>query len=477
MTPSGESGHPEGTGESAQNSVRAGKILVRNGEYDDGIAMYDKALAIDSRYAPAFVYKGLALVRKNELVKAEECVERAYTLDPGGAVSLAGKGYIHAIKGEWQQALDASDRAVAASGRSKDTSEKALALRVKGYTYHRMGDHAKAVEILKESASMDPESSHTRLYLGEALIGMQDYEDAIRYLQEFVTINPKFACAYYYLGIAHDASHKPESAIQDYRHALSLDSRNPNIHCGMAYAYINSHQYHDAIKKFDTALKYDRHNAAALFGKNMLGVLESQEKAIREEIQLIQLNLLKYSEQVTGTTIKNLQELLDDFKKGLNLVKNMFFVQFVVGIGLLVVAFGVAVAGNNELLALVLGITGGATTILTFITASPLSLQKNRVDFSQWMIGYFSWFNTYLNTNILLAQKAYREEKMEWEELQKINTYLKQNTMDAIQMMEHCCEFRTATHLSGKKGGPGQHVDESGTTKPAENQQEKKEAG
>jgi len=475
MALSVESEPPDVTGETASNCVRSGKILIRNGEYDDGIAQYDKALAIDPGYAPAFVYKGLALVRKNELGKAEEFVDRAYTLDPQSAVSLAGKGYIHAIKGEWQQALDASDKAITASDRLKDASEIALALRVKGYTYHRMGDHAKAVEILKESASMDPESSHTKLYLGEAFIGMQDYEDAIKYLQEFVAINPKFACAYYYLGIAHDASHQPENAIQDYRHALKLDSRNPNIHCGMAYAYINSHQYHDAIKKFDTALKYDRHNAAALFGKNMLGVLEAQEKAIREEIQLIQLNLLKYSEQVTETTIKNLQELLDDFKNGLNLVKNMFFIQFLVGIGLLVVAFGVAIAGNNELLSLVLGITGGATTIITFITASPVSLQKNRVDFSQWMIGYFSWFNTYLNTNILLAQKAYREEKMEWEELQKINTYLKQNTMDAIQMMEHCCEFRTATHFSGGKAGSGQSVTEPGTTKPTENPQEKTE--
>jgi hypothetical protein len=42
---------------------------------------------------------------------------------------------------------------------------------------------------------------------------------------------------------------------------------------------------------------------------------------------------------------------------------------------------------------MVAGATGGIITILSLVKSAPVDLQKNRIDFSQWMIAYYNWIN------------------------------------------------------------------------------------
>ena len=132
---------------------------------------------------------------------------------------------------------------------------------------------------------------------------------------------------------------------------------------------------------------------------------------------------------------------MDDFKQGLKIVQWMFIIQFFTGIGLLAVAVGMTMTGKDTLIPAIVGASGGLTSVISLIYSSPMKLQKNRVDFSQWMIAYYHWINTLYSVNGYFAQKALKRETMTWEEIRAANDYLQALTDQTLKAMEMYCEY------------------------------------
>ena len=139
-------------------------------------------------------------------------------------------------------------------------------------------------------------------------------------------------------------------------------------------------------------------------------------------------------------TQKSLKKLPDDFEKGLNEVRTMFWIQFGLGICLLLLSTLFYFFGHN-VLTYIFGASGGVTLVAVFITTPPLRLQKNRVDLSQWMMAYFNWLNTILATNTVV-QLLLQGGSLTWDTFKDIHSFLLKVTDETLKIIDERCEFR-----------------------------------
>ena len=145
-----------------------------------------------------------------------------------------------------------------------------------------------------------------------------------------------------------------------------------------------------------------------------------------------------------------LKKLPKEFEKGLNQVANMFWIQFCLGIFLLIASIGFQFLGFN-ILTYLFGATGGIVLVSTFITSSPVKLQKNRVDLAQLGIAYFNWFNALLIINQKIAVDSLNGT-LTWEEFKDSQSLLLQTTERTLKNMEELCEFsKMKPDISGTK--------------------------
>ena len=94
----------------AAESYHKGTAALDKGETDAAIALFNQAIELDPKYAPAYCDRGLALTIKGELDKAVADLTTAIKLAPGGARSYFNRGFAYFQKGDYDKAVaDYSD--------------------------------------------------------------------------------------------------------------------------------------------------------------------------------------------------------------------------------------------------------------------------------------------------------------------------------------------------------------------------------
>jgi tetratricopeptide (TPR) repeat protein len=103
--------HSKGDGmpESVQETVRAhldhGRACLDKGKYDDAIADYDKAIALDPNVALAYTIRAVAYGIKGDLDRAIADLDKAITLNPNDATAYTIRGNAYYVKGDYDRAI------------------------------------------------------------------------------------------------------------------------------------------------------------------------------------------------------------------------------------------------------------------------------------------------------------------------------------------------------------------------------------
>jgi Tfp pilus assembly protein PilF len=90
-----------------------GLTLARMERHEEALSCYDRALAIETRFAPAWFNRGWVLERLGERVKAAESYARAVEIDPKNALAWASMALLSATRGDIEGARGQADRALA----------------------------------------------------------------------------------------------------------------------------------------------------------------------------------------------------------------------------------------------------------------------------------------------------------------------------------------------------------------------------
>jgi hypothetical protein len=157
-------------------------------------------------------------------------------------------------------------------------------------------------------------------------------------------------------------------------------------------------------------------------------------------------NTMKEIVTNTSAISKELPKMIQD---GLGQVQAMFWIQFGFGIFLFIVAIGLGAAGFNQVLAVIVGTTGGVTLITTLVTTPPMRLQNNRVALSQWLIAYQNWYNALSVISAFMTEEA-KQNKLDFIRFQAYNDYLLRTMNTILDIIQETCKVQESSLATTK---------------------------
>jgi len=238
---------------------------------ESAIAAFNRALAFDPGFAPAYAGLGVAYWKKYESTKdtqyvetARRACEQALLLDGTLAFAHICLGTLHNGTGQYEKAAAEFQLALQSEPTSDDayvglawaqervgkmkeaeqTYLRAVELRPgywAGYSwlgtyYVREARYGEALQQFARAVALAPHNDRTHFSLGGAYIYLARYEDAVRALQRAIEIRPTFQ-AYSNLGFAYFRLRRWEEAIFALEQATRLNSERYVIWGNLARAY------------------------------------------------------------------------------------------------------------------------------------------------------------------------------------------------------------------------------------------------
>lgn len=176
------------------------------GLLDQAIANYDAAIQMDSEFAPAHAWLGLALFQMRRFAAAVEAMERALALEP----ELPDAGSLHLFIGRaWQELGDPSaalrwyERAV----RIDPLNPQALG--VLAMAYFRERRYEEALARYRTLEEIRPDSARTHSNVGAILYHLGRPEEALLSIERALALDPDLEVARTILATLHKHLQQP----------------------------------------------------------------------------------------------------------------------------------------------------------------------------------------------------------------------------------------------------------------------------
>jgi adenylate cyclase len=182
-----------------------------------------------------------------EFVKAEEALQKSYTISRSVALAHVVEGRIWRIKGDHQRALDAFNEAL----QLDPNLVTALVAKAGQLTYLGRAQEAPAlVEKAIDLSPRDPDLGRTYFIIGRAYFATKDYDKAIHWLQKSIQLRPTTWFIRTYLISAYALTgglqqREAQAAVKEYKEKFKDWPFVPNIR-----EYYAADQYRDAHPNF-----------------------------------------------------------------------------------------------------------------------------------------------------------------------------------------------------------------------------------
>ena len=179
------------------------------------------------------------------LAKAETAANRAYTLDPNNALSLAYYAEVLLDQQKWDQAKQYATQAVELAPDSMD------AHRVLGLVLESWGYYRDAIDEYIKATQITPNFTYLYLRIGLGYRQLQVYNTALEYFEKAAKINEQLDVQdpYPYIAIAKTYAQQGEFfiAARNAEKALSFDPANADTYGQLGMIYVQARNYETAL--------------------------------------------------------------------------------------------------------------------------------------------------------------------------------------------------------------------------------------
>ena len=216
-------------------------ISTQQRRFDEALASYDRALALQPDHAEALCNRGNALRQLKRFDEALESYDRALAARPDDANALNNRGnMLHELK-RFDEALASYDRALALQ------PDHAKALYCRGDALHERGDLHAALAHYRRALSLKPEFADLYNNMGSLLKELGQFQEAQSAYLEVLRLDPNSTAAY--VNLADVKTFKPGDAHLAAMEALAAkteglsttDRMRLDFALGKAYADLNDH--------------------------------------------------------------------------------------------------------------------------------------------------------------------------------------------------------------------------------------------
>ncbi|UWZ84345.1 tetratricopeptide repeat protein [Occallatibacter riparius] len=198
--------------------IHIGLLEARLEHYNEAIAAYRKAIAMQPADAALRLNLGLALFKSSQFAEAARSFESARKLFPPDSPDI--------------QRIDI----------------------LLGMAHYGLREYATAAPYLKKAAAKDPQNLELRLVLAHSCLWSKQYQCVLDVYREMLLLNPDSAEADMLAGEAQDGLKNRSGAIEQFRAAVKADPRLPEVHFGLGYLLWTQHQYEEAVSEFNAEL-------------------------------------------------------------------------------------------------------------------------------------------------------------------------------------------------------------------------------
>jgi tetratricopeptide (TPR) repeat protein len=260
-----------------------GRIFEANGQADQAVASYRKALAADDGFAAArLALIKLELSRGNRDAAIAEAKKAAADMPTSPEIQYL-LGEMAARQNDYVAALGYLERAM------KGMPGNADGWALLGHAYQANTRVSDAAEAYGKAVELAPQNYKYRTTYG-LLLGMKgELEEGLAQLKKVVeTPGYEEADAWANLGWTYRKMNKPEESIAAYRKALEIDPGLAQAHLGIGWAYQQTEAFDEAIAEYqkaaeDTAVAGDAYAGMSwsyIYKSDAPKAKEAQQKAI-----------------------------------------------------------------------------------------------------------------------------------------------------------------------------------------------------
>lgn len=204
----------------AEDFLFFGQMFHQQGEYQQAIERYSRAIELDSQLAMAYYNRGTAKNTLSDHYGAIADLNEAIERNLQDASAYNNRGIAKFGLGDRQGAIADYDRAIALD------PQLAVAFYNRGYARHALGDYLTAIADYDRAIVLNPQDWTMYHSRGNAKLALGDYLRATADYDQAIVLNPQDWALYYNRGYARHALGDYLRAIADYDQAIVL---NPNF--------------------------------------------------------------------------------------------------------------------------------------------------------------------------------------------------------------------------------------------------------
>jgi len=143
-----------------------------------------------------------------------------------------------------------------------DSPDNAELLYLRGALATQMGDHNRALELLKKAAEGAPHIADIPYNIGIVQTELGRYGDAEQAYRQAIQIKDNFADAYNNLGYVLQCSNQLDGAVEAYRQALAIDEHYVAVRTNLALLLKQLGDFAGAAAEFKIAIELDPENTS-----------------------------------------------------------------------------------------------------------------------------------------------------------------------------------------------------------------------
>jgi tetratricopeptide (TPR) repeat protein len=269
----------------ATSYVERGNSLQKLSRYDEALACYDQAIALDPDAADAFNHRGTALQHLQRFDEALASHDRAATLRPDDARAHYNQGTALLNLGRYEEALARYDRALSLAPLHADAHMN------RGLTLQRLKRYEESISSYDTVIALNPGCSDAYNDRGAALQKVKRHEEALASYGSAAALNPRSADARFNQGNALLALERYAEALTHYDLALSLEPHHVDAHFNRGNALLNLHRSSEALASYERAALLQSDYADAFYNQGVaLMSLDQHVEALARFDRAIALN-------------------------------------------------------------------------------------------------------------------------------------------------------------------------------------------
>jgi tetratricopeptide (TPR) repeat protein len=274
-----------------------GRISIEAGNSEQALDSFDRAIAANPSFEPAYLAQASFYESRQEKEKAIAVLQKylqrvnprnkdirqhliqlyVTTKDYAGGLAELEK-MLEEDPGD----LDAQLRMALIYGEKKEFSKaidqltsilKARPAEIKvrdylGYLYEETKEFPKAIDAYQFNIQLDPTFTESHIHLGVLQYRLKKFPEAITHLSEAVRLTPQQPEPHIMLGLALLQTDQFEKASQAFEEGIRHNPKSADLHFNLGTAYDKLNRFEDVVRAMETALSLDPHHADAL---NYLG--------------------------------------------------------------------------------------------------------------------------------------------------------------------------------------------------------------